>query len=113
MQRLLLCWRGAITDGKHEQPKATGTWPAAWAALAQLDGDAWDTDRLDERWKQEYRDAFMSFAMSRNWDRENAEVWCDGIVGDALMACRGADVTPTAAGKADVRECEWESRNAI
>ena len=80
--------------GNTSNQKETGTWPAAWAALAELDDDAWDTDRLNERWKQEYRDAFVSFAMSRNWDRENPEVWCDEIVGDALMASRGADVTP-------------------
>jgi hypothetical protein len=55
------------------------TWRARWARLQTLDGDEWDAEdeRLTEFWKEEYRETFTSFAVSRGWDRDNAEVWCD------------------------------------
>jgi hypothetical protein len=44
-------------SGTDERQSPPTDWPAAWAALALLDGDAWDDeiDRLDELWKTEYK----------------------------------------------------------
>jgi hypothetical protein len=82
-------------------------WPAAWANLRALDGEAWDTEceRLDMLWKAEYITAFVAFAVLRNWTAENADEWAQSIVDDALIERKG---DPKAAAEADVIECEWE-----
>jgi len=84
-------------------------WRSSWAALREMDGDEWDTEcaRLDSLWKGEYRQAFVAYALSRNgWTRENAQVWADEIVDDALIAHA---LEPSAAARADVEMCEAEA----
>ena len=84
-------------------------WPARWAALHALDGDAWDqeSERLDQLWKAEYAQAFVEYALSRRgWTRENAEVWASEIVDEALLYHAG---DPVKAAQADVVACEQEA----
>lgn len=92
----------------------TTDWPAAWAHLRTLDGDVWDdeSDRLDALWCAEYKAAFVAHAMTRNWKREDAEVWASEIADEALNEARGDDATPTTVAQNDVFECEQESANA-
>ena len=89
-------------------------WPAAWAAMRELDGGAWDTERewLDALWCAEYVAAFVAFALTRNWTRENAEEWAYGIAYEALNAACGFDLYPAEAARADVVECERDAANA-
>ncbi|HET7884270.1 MAG TPA: hypothetical protein VFL55_25510 [Acetobacteraceae bacterium] len=83
-------------------------WQASWAALRELDGDAWDreSERLEELWKAEYHTAFIDHATSRRWSRDNAEVWASEIADEALNE-RGGD--PVEAARADVLRCEREA----
>ena len=94
-----------------DAPQSTD-WPAAWAALSGMDGDQWDAeiDRLNAMWKTEYVGAFVAYAVSREWTRENAETWAVEIADDALDDARGSD--PSAMARADVIECEWDAANA-
>jgi hypothetical protein len=90
-------------------------WPALWAPLSELDGDAWDDeiDRLDGLWKSKYRAALIAHAAKRKWSRQDAEGWSSEIVADALSACRGQlDITPKECAEVDVIECEVEGANA-
>jgi hypothetical protein len=90
----------------------TTDWPALWAALAGMEGDAWDNeqDRLDALWKGEYKQAFVAHALTRpGWDRENAEAWADDIVAEAWAAC-GNECPPHEVAVVDVEVCEEESR---
>lgn len=84
-------------------------WPALRSALAELDGDEWDAEsaRLDALWLAEYRRAFVDRALTRGWDRVDAEAAADAIAGDAMLA-RGRDIPAEVAGE-DVRECEMEA----
>ena len=95
------------------EPQPTD-WPAAWAALSGMDGDAWDaeSERLNALWRAEYVGAFVAEAVSRKWSRENAEAWAAQIADDALefQVVRSAD--PSGAARNDVIECEREARNA-
>lgn len=87
-------------------------WPAAWATLRAAAGDEWDgiSEQINELWKAEYRAAFIAYALSRHgWDRENAELWCDDIVDEACIACRGNEALPTDVAKEDVLLCEEQS----
>ena len=89
-------------------------WPAAWAAMRELDGGAWDTERewLDALWCAEYVAAFVAFALTRNWTRENAEEWAHAISGDAVIDTRGGNDGPAAVARIDVVECERDAANA-
>ena len=93
-------------------PNETTDWPAAWAALAVMDGDEWDAeiDRLNALWKAEYVNAFVAFAVSRKWVYGNAETWASEIADEALDDARGSD--PAGAAHADVIVCELETENA-
>ena len=68
-------------------PNETTDWPAAWAALAVMDGDEWDAeiDRLNALWKAEYVNAFVAFAVSRKWVYGNAETWASEIADEASV----------------------------
>ena len=94
-----------------DQPETTD-WPAAWAALSGMDGDEWDaeSERLGALWKAEYVGAFVAEAVSRNWTRENAEIWAAELAAQALDDMRGYD--PADAARHDVEECELEAANA-
>jgi hypothetical protein len=84
-------------------------WPAAWARLRELAGDAWDAEaeRLDRLWKTAYQEAFLAYALNRRgWDRKNAAVWASEIVDAALIELGG---DPEAAARQDVLACELES----
>jgi predicted N-acyltransferase len=87
------------------------TWDEVWANLAALDGDDWDAehDRLVPLWKDAYRSAFIVYACfyrRGGWTRENATVWADEIVDEALIEHGG---NPVAAACLDVVRCEQES----
>jgi hypothetical protein len=87
-------------------------WSARWAALSELDGEAWDreSEQLDELWRREYREAFVGYALSRRgWTRENAEVWAAELANMALLYHAG---DPARAAQADVIVCEQETRSA-
>ena len=82
-------------------------WSIAWSDLRELDGDAWDTEweRLRDLWRAQYLKEFVDYALGRSWDRENAEVWSDEIVDDALVECQG---DPVEVARKDVHACELE-----
>ena len=91
----------------------TTNWPAAWAHLASLKGNAWDaeTEILEGVWKAEYRAAFIACAMARKWDdEENAGLWCDDYETEAVNACWGGKDTPQESAEVDFQECEKEGR---
>lgn len=94
------------------------SWPAAWSALAALDGAAWDAEdaRLSALWRAEYRAAFIAYAMGRpGWaelGEANAADWADSMVDDALVDCRGTAVPPQKMAEIDVRASEREAENA-
>ena len=90
----------------------TTEWPAAWAALADMDGYQWDAEdaRLTTLWKAGYVGAFVAYAVSRKWTRENAETRAAEIADDALHY--GFDADPADAACDDVIECEWDNANA-
>jgi len=83
-------------------------WPAAFVALSELDGDAWDAQaaRLTEQWKAEYKIAFVEVAVARGWSRENAETWPDEIVDEAYLSKDEHDWSPWAVASFDVPHCE-------
>ena len=87
-------------------------WPAAWTALAAMDGDQWDDEdaRLTTLWKAEYVNAFVTFAISRAWTRENAET-CATELDDTALGY-GSDVDPSYVARGDVINCELEAANA-
>ena len=94
------------------EPSVT-EWAAAWAKLCEMDGDDWDveSDRLDAKWKAEYVSEFVSFALSRQgWTEENAAVWADEIVTEALINHRGS---PIRAARIDVPWCELEASDYV
>jgi len=81
-------------------------WPAAWAALAQMDGDEWDaeSERLDYQWRAEYERAFLAVAVSRpGWAIEDAREWASDCVSDALATYSGSK-TPAVAEAGRLRE---------
>ena len=94
-------------------PKTTN-WPARRAAIVAANDDEWDrlSDAYETDWKAAYTAEFVRFAVSRNWSRENAEVWSSEIADEALNEARGSDADPVNVAQSDVAECEWETANA-
>ncbi len=98
---------------KPEQITTTD-WPAAWAHLRTLDGDEWDAkaDSLETRWKTDFVNAFVAYAMTRpGWIKNNAVEWAREAADDALMGNR--DETPEAAAREEVHHAETETANAV
>ena len=88
-------------------------WEARRAAVAMADGEEWDrlSEAFDADWKEAYKTVFVAYALTRHWNREDAETWSDEIVNDALISCP-VDRTPKEQAEIDVCECERESANA-
>ena len=88
-------------------------WEVRRAAITMADGEEWDrlSEAFDDDWKATYKSAFVAYALTRHWNRDDAETWSDEIVNDALISCP-VDRTPNEMAEIDVRECEKESANA-
>jgi hypothetical protein len=75
-------------------------WTAAWAALVDLDGEAWgddESERIEALWLDCYRTAFVEHAVERGWSATNAADWACEIGWMALIE-RGAAATAARAG---------------
>jgi hypothetical protein len=89
----------------------TVDWAERNAMIVAAEGD--ERARLHEEfatdWHPAYAEAFIQFAVSRGWSRENAESWPDDIWEDALVDVAAKyDWCPIRTAQADVIECEKE-----
>lgn len=86
-------------------------WPARHSAAAATERDGWE--RLHEAykidWDAAYTAAFVRFAVSRGWSRENAESWPSNIADKARMYASEHDYCPVRTARADVVACEEEA----
>lgn len=87
---------------------AVTDWPARFAALSEKDGDEWaaELQQLVSEWLAAYRHEFVEFALSRNWQREDAETWAHEIAEEAYTYSYDYDHCPRRMAKFDVVECE-------
>jgi hypothetical protein len=91
----------------------TTEWDAAWAALREMNDDAWDAEsgRLDVLWLEEYRAEFVRYALTRRgWTVEDARDWAANSDLDARIENRGRD--PVHVAQKEVAACEdWRVRH--
>ena len=86
------------------------TWNDRFSALALLDGDEWEAEheRLKAEWCAAYSEAFVSVAVGRGWQREDAERWPEHIVDEAFIETYKHDCDPQKIAALDVIACEAE-----
>jgi hypothetical protein len=63
-------------------------------------------ERLEVEWKAAYTEAFVSIAVDRGWEREDAETWPDQISQEASIEKYLFDSCPRRTAQADVIVCE-------
>ena len=74
--------------------------PGEWKRLSE----AYDRD-----WIAAYTTAFIEFAMSRGWTRQDAESWADDLADEALVASSPGKDCPQSLAHAHVLGCEAEN----
>ena len=79
--------------------------------LALMDGDDWDVEheRLKAEWFPAYSEAFVRLAVSRGWNREDAETWPEHIVDEAFIETWQHKSDPELSALADVIAVEQEA----
>jgi hypothetical protein len=63
-------------------------------------------------WEVAYQEAFFQYAVSRNWNGEDAALMAQDTVGDAREEYWHKGISPRDAAEIDVREWELEAANA-
>jgi hypothetical protein len=85
------------------------TWKHRSIAVAELDGDEWDSnDQLRRDWLAAYSASFISIAVSRGWKQADAETWPTEIGDEAFIESWRQDCDPQQS-LADVIACEQEA----
>jgi hypothetical protein len=91
----------------------TTYWLTRHEEVAQSpDSETWDrlSAAFDEDWRAEYREAFVTLAVSRGWDRAGAESWPNTVCSDALLFASDFDYCPKRTAEYDVLACEMEEK---